>query len=141
MSRAKKIVYHLPYLCVFCFLALFIFLTDSVNVHAEGLSYTLPYNFEDYSANQTLFPDDFYLTVLSDYLSTNPVSWGGNLGSDYIIIPSGREGSDIYVYVFSDFEIVGDTSSISSIYSNSISLKTLSDKTNLRMSYCVGSDG
>lgn len=116
-------------------------MTNSVNVKAEGLSYTLPYNYEDYSANQTLFPDDFYLTVLSDYLSSNPVSWGGNLGSDYIIIPSSRDGNDIYVYVFSDFEIVGDTSSIASIYSNSITLKTLSDKTNLRMSYRVGSDG
>ena len=143
-TKNVKFIRHFPCLVISCFLVFFIFLTDSVNVKAEGNplhTYTLPYVVDDYLDNQTLFPDDFYLTVLSDYLASQPQSWGGNLGSDYAIFTGTRDGSKIYVYVFSDFSIVPDTSNWGSVYSNPIQIKTNSDRTNIRMSYSVGSDG
>lgn len=143
-TKNVKFIRHFPCLVISCFLVFFIFLTYSVNVKAEGNplhTYTLPYVVDDYLDNQTLFPEDFYLTVLSDYLSTNPQSWGGNLGSDYCIIVSGVGTSDLYIYVLSDFEVVTDCTNFGSIYSNRIRLKTLSDKSNLRMSYSIASDG
>ena len=50
LNKTKRVkLYHLPfYMVLSSLLVFFIFLTDSVNVSAQGLSYTLPYNVVDY---------------------------------------------------------------------------------------------
>lgn len=134
MFRAKKFVYHLPYLCVSSFLALFIFLTNSVNVHAQGNSYTLPYNVVDYSDNNNIFTEDvingitttIYNNVVTNYCAIDldsyffyPTDVTYNINTDTYSV-------SITICSGGSFD---DTSSISSIYANSCVYRQTSDYT------------